>query len=228
MVIVKDKGVVKFRKRESDIYLVFKSNQPAIFYDKELKKQIKKEEPVSIEVPAKLPQIVRLYLDLKTFKDSFLDEKDSILFDSLESRVIFYRKGNSIAIKGMDYVNKKAGILYIDTEGYNFVLFLSYLRTFLGGFPVLTYHLDNLVSVVYDRSILTIEDSDIGKIHYIEKDEINTLKEIAEKYIDEGILFNHSFTPDRNIAVTKEKEFIVNDKIFDIATFKKLYYMLNL
>ncbi len=221
-----EKGLIKIKKIEDKTFILFQSIIPAIFYDKELKKQLKKREPVEIEIPLSISQIVSLYLKLKTFEDSFLDEKDSIVVDSLEGRVLFYRKDDQLVIKGIDYMNKKAGILYFKTGTYWYLLFLSYLKTFLHNFSVLSYYIDNNIVLTFEKreKTLTIEDRDMNKVHYLEVDEVDIFQELVCNFDRNGKLFTHVFTPDRNIVVTKN-EFIINDKIFDLSVFRQIGYL---
>ena len=235
VIVGKNKGAVRFDKTGEDaLVLKFKSEIPAYFEDKELG-SIKSPEGVEFEIPVLLSTVVRLYLKLKTFDESFKTMEDSIVIQDQDKRVVIYRhktKPFFLVIKGIDYDQKKAGIIYIDTSNYSYVLFLSYLRTILSKFPVLSYNLSKDVTFTFNREdkLLTILDKDLDKFHYIEEDELNTARELFDTYCESSseILFTHSFTPDRNIFIDKSGTFQINDKAFDLNAFKHFVYLTSI
>lgn len=233
--IGKEKGAIRFDKiGEDTLVLKFRSDLPAYFEDKELG-TVKSPEGVEFELPVSLNTVVSLYLKLKTFEESFKSMEDSIIIQENGKRVVIYRhktKPYFLTIKGIDYNQKKAGIIYIDITNYAYVLFLAYLKAVLSKFPLLSYNLTKDVSLAYNREdkILTILDTDLDKFHYIEEDELHTARELLDTYCETNgeILFTHSFTPDRNVFIDKSGVFQINDKAFELVDFKKFVYLISI
>ena len=234
VIVGKNKGVVRFDKLTDDtVLLKFKSDIPAHLTDKQLGRIKSDGVEFSIQVP--LEKVVEFYLKLKTFHESFRSMDDSIILLDGNKKIAIYRhqtKPYYLCIKGIDYETKRAGIVYIDTSNYVYVLFLSYLRTFLQNFPLLTYRLNPYISFVYNREddLITVIDTDIDKFHYIEKDEINTAIELLSTFYEteQEMLFTHSFTPDRNVFIDKSGVFQINDKQFDLKAFKHFVYLISI
>ena len=214
----------------SFVSVYYKTSIPAIFYDKDLKQNVKNSEGIEISLVTPLKQIVSLYLKAKTFENSFKDERDTVIFQEEDRRILFYKqlsKPFNLVVKGIDYGEKKAGISYIDTTNYAYVLLLSYVKTFLQQFPILSYDLTNDVEITYNREdkTVTVLDRSVDKIHYIEVDEINTIDQLLDNYFEQNMLFTHSLTPDHNIFIDKGETFHVNDKVFDFTVFKQFVYL---
>ena len=218
---------------DSTVKLFFSSQIPAEFFDKELNQKIKSPEGVSFEIEVPLYKILELYLKVKTFEESFREKTDMIsLFSEDGNKVVkVYRhlsNPNNLCFLGIDYSQKKAGIIYLNHTIYKFLLFNAYLQTFLQNFPILSYRIAK-VEFTFNREeqLLTVLDTDLDKFHYIERDELNIMKQLLDNYFQKNILFTHSFTPDRNIFIDKDEIFYVNDKKFDMTLFKQIVYMVS-
>lgn len=219
------------RVSDDTVEIFFSSNIPAEYYDKELKQKVKSPEGVTLSFNVPLSQVVELYLKMKTFDSSMNDKKDGVLFKSSDGTkaVAFFKHSvnemNLVAL-GIDYSQKKAGIMYINTVNYPYVLLLAYIQAVLQNFPVLTYKVADVL-FAYDRKekLLTVLDPSVDKFHYIERDELNVMHQLLDLYYRENVIFTHSFTPDRNIFIDKDETFYVNDKKFDFTTFRQIAYL---
>jgi len=218
----------------STVRVFFSSDFPAGFKDKELNQKIKSPEGVSFKVEVPVYKILELYLRVKTFENSFSEVSDFIALSSDDDKKVVkvfkhLSNPNNLCLLGIDYNEKKAGIVYLNHTIYRFVLFTTYLQTFLQNFPVLSYKVAS-IEFTYNREeqLLTVLDADFDKFHYIERDELNVMKQILDNYYQKNILFTHSFTPDRNIFIDKDEVFYVNDKRFDLTLFKQIVYMIQI
>lgn len=213
------------RGKLTDVLISFKTDMGAYFYDKDLGNI--KGKGFNGHVETGVSKITQLYLELKTFKEDF----ESIVIEDHNKKIVIYtteKRPATIHIKGIDYEKKTSGLIYIDVYNYPFVLLLSYLREFLSVYPVLSVSLYGIdFSYNKDEKLLIIYEKDLEKVSYIEKENITAMKELLDNYNERGIMFTHSFTPDRSIFIDKELNFIINDKKFSFELYKKINYLLE-
>lgn len=232
MLTIKGRILMKFDKiNDSLILATFKTDLPA--YIKIGGEYTKGSGGLELEVITQVKKLAKLYLFMKVFREE--ETQESVIFGEEKGRVIFFyrhpEKPYFLTIKGFNYDTKEAGIAYIDTTNYAYLLFISYIRTFLQNFKVLTYDLTDKITLTYDREnrILAIEDRELEKVSYIERDEINVWIEMHDLITRAGFCYTHSFTPDRNIYISKEDNSLtVNGRRFDNTVFKKISYLLEL
>lgn len=210
----------------------FTSDIPAEFYDKTLEQKVKSPEGVSVNIEVPVSLVVELYLKIKTFEKSMNSKEDCVAFYAPNKKITFFKhlsNPDNLGVLGVDYSEKKAGIMYMNTLNYPFVLFLSYLQTVLEKFPILTYKVAG-IDFVYDRKerLLTVIDKEVDKMHYIEVEQLNIMTQFLNLYYKENMLYTHSFTPDRNIYIDKNETFHVNDKKFDFTTFEQIAYLVQI
>lgn len=230
----KRKTFLGFEKTDNPtvVKLKFKTEQGAYFYDKDLGNIKGEGFDGEIEVP--LQNVVELYLALKTFEDSFEFGKmeESISFEDDDKKIMFYtteKRPATIHIKGIDYKKKTSGILYVDVSNYPYVLLLAYMRQFLSNFSILSFSVFNInFSYSKDENLLLIYDKDLGNTEYVKSENLSAMKELFDNYMERGLMFTHSFTPDRNVFIDKEKNFHINDKQFDFSLFKKVAYLISI
>jgi hypothetical protein len=213
------------------IKLKFKTTQGALFFDGTAKKTIK-GDGFEGEFTISLSKAVEIYLDLKTFEDTFEGNQYAVDITEESKKIVFYtteKRPATLQIKAVDYKRKTAGMLYIDITSYSFVLLLSYMSEFLSRFPVLSYSVFN-INFSYNREdkILLITDKDINNTIYIKEENITVIKELFDYYLTRGGMFTHCFTPDRNVYIDRELNFFINDKKFSVELFKKTAYLVSI
>lgn len=228
---VRDKGFIKLDKVSENLCVIhFQSNIPA--YVKTKDGYVRNERGIDLEVFTHTKNIVRMYLDLKLFK-----ENPDVSFSIGEEwgKVIHIHKHPEkpfeIVMKGFNYDTVEGGMIYIDTTNYTYLLLLAYFKTFLGGFDTLSLNLTDDILITYQKTnkTLLIEDRYTEKTHYIEEDEINIWLELYDMISSTGFSYTHSFTPDRNIYFEKNENVLyINTRKFDYLTFKKIANMLCL
>lgn len=225
--------------KDDFFYVSFWSPMPSDHLDALLKTKIyASAEPMEeITVPAQLYELVGLYLNLST--DTI--EYYRVHNDYRSQTIMFFKKATNpsyIAIRGINFAEQKASIVFIDKFNYVFVGLLTYLKHFISARNILPYRLPYIepqtgkteeVYITYDKTLQTmiIEDKgaelkDEDKVKYIERENILLLQELYKYYQFKGTIFNNAFTPDGSVSVTKSGYFFINDKKFSIEAFLQL------
>lgn len=222
--IGKESGYLHFKRVDDTLVEVnFFSKNSISFYHKD-KKEYLRSIPEEITFLVSVKDILRLYLALKN-KENIIVKHDHILFSA-------YQKDGQYMIKGLDYYMETGGVLYIDQMNYPYVLLLSYLKAFLSHYNVLTFDIMENIYLTLHRSELGKEmfivDNEIGKTYFIDYDQLAAMEELYDYYVENGVVFTHSFTPDKNVFVDKSGAFVISGRRYDFSVFKKLVEIIRI
>lgn len=214
------------------VKIEFESSVPAEYKGK-------KRAGVNLTVYANISKFIDMFLTLrdygygnrKEFVYVFPEEKKSedgkyLYVYSHPAREEF------VIFKGINAITSDAGLAYIDTGNYTFLLLMTYIRSFIRRLPALVYSPSEEIIFIYNRQDRTLAIEFTGRkqrVVYLDPEQVELWIEMREMINRTGKVFTHSFSSDRRVYIDKDtKEFIVYEKAYDYSLFDRVGYLLSI
>jgi len=201
-------------------------------------KNFKPQEQFSIEDTLIVPinQIVELFLALSFVEKDYRLTKPSktillqdINLDAKKIQVFISKnKLNTIQMRYVNYVENKAGILFLETTSIKFGLFLAYLDLIIDKFDILRCVLGDLGFVYYrkERTLyITDKHFNLKDSIRIDAHNISLIKSLYHTSLTRGFCWEMYVDPDKTVAVSNNR-LIVNGKRYHQSIFYELGLLL--
>jgi len=240
MLLIKTTGTSIFFEKVGDkVQIIAQNLQPtSAFFKGKGKKDIQTDY---FEITVPIDFVVHMFLSVKTIEEGFVPTFYQTEENNESKKIIIFKgeknKEGFLGIKMINYTREEGGVIWIPKGGHiKRIRLLSVIEEVLKQFPILLYKEQDLNIVWQSKNRRLIITDDTGEwLELFNPINLNIFRELVWVFDKTGELpTTIDFIPGvekreyRMLGIDEEGNFIVLGRVYPLALFKRIGYLISL